>query len=99
MDRKLMISSISSFLIVLSLLLSLMIVDLSSAEARPLKSLRSNKYYFMIKEIETSGTTSTAPGPDEKRHKLQSVQTLKWAKNSGPGPGQGHKNVSADSNK
>ncbi|GMN37759.1 hypothetical protein TIFTF001_007074 [Ficus carica] len=96
------LSSVSFSLIVVHLLLSLMIIDDFSptAEARPLKSSRSNKDYFLFKENggtvsksekSTTSSTTSVPGPDGKPHRLQIDRTLKWEKNSGPAPGEGHK--------
>lgn len=99
------LSSVSFSLIVISLLLSLMIInDFSpTAEARPLKSSRSNKDYFLFKENgvtvskseKSTTSTTSAPGPDGKPHRLQIGRTLKYEKKSGPAPGEGHKYVPA----
>lgn len=92
----------SFFVILISALLSFFF--LSPIEARLLKSPRSHNDYFLDKEIEglvsmkEKSNTTSAPGLSGERHLFKSVSTLKWTKNYGPSPGEGHKNVPAGSN-
>lgn len=95
------LSFFSFFIILVSLQLSFIV--LFPIEARLLKSSRSHSDYFMIKEIEDLASmkeksTTSALGPNGKRHRFEIVQTLKWAKRSGPSPGEGHKSVPTGSN-
>ncbi|PON58072.1 hypothetical protein TorRG33x02_292070 [Trema orientale] len=89
-------SFLSISIIVFSLLLSFIVP--SPIESRPVKKSRSHNDFYMVKEIEglvsmnKKSTATSAPGPSAQRHRFELVQTIKWAKNSGPSPGQGHKN-------
>ncbi|KAM6540815.1 hypothetical protein CsatB_005262 [Cannabis sativa] len=73
------------FVLIITLLIVLSFIVVSPIEGRPLKKSTTTSMSMSDVNVSRLGAIN-----EDQPHELIIIQTLKWANQSGPSPGEGH---------